>query len=103
MVRHPFSSYRVSWRSYPPDEAMENAALRALICVKLQDGRLPEADRRHDHLHVWSILIRLQNPRWASSRAWTTRLDREGPPRSPTTYPKSLRLLMRARLAVPGG
>src|SRR2546427_3915484 len=84
MVRHPFSSYRVSWRSYPPDEAMENAALRDLIRVKLQDGRLPEADRRHDHLHVWSILIRLQNPRWASSRAWD---DAARPRRTaPLTY-----------------
>jgi hypothetical protein len=44
---------------------MENAGLRALILVKLPGGRLPEADRRHDHLHVWSILIRLQNPRSA--------------------------------------
>ena len=71
----------MSWRSYPPDEAMENAALRALIRVKFHDGRLREADRRHDHLHVWSILIRLQNPHSAYPPVHgTTRLDCEGPP-----------------------
>ena len=60
---------------------MENAGLRALIRVKLPGGRLPEADRRHDHLHGWSILIRLQNPHSAYPPVHgTTRLDCEGPP-----------------------
>jgi hypothetical protein len=60
---------------------MENAGLRALILVKLPGGRLPEAVRRHDHLHVWSIFIRLQNPRSAYAPVHgTTRLHCEGPP-----------------------
>jgi hypothetical protein len=50
-----------------------NAALRALIRVKLRDSRLPEADRRHDQMHVWSIWIRIQNPHWASSVHGTMR------------------------------